>query len=66
MQPQCQGIQGQTMFPLDTALLSTVTTSVACPICDAELDLRTIGKDWVYVCGYCGATGTIIIVNKNE
>jgi DNA-directed RNA polymerase subunit RPC12/RpoP len=52
--------------PLDTALLSTVTTSVTCPRCDAELDLRSIGEDRVYVCSYCGATGTITIVNKSE
>jgi len=50
--------------PLDTALLATVSTSVICPRCDANLDLRNIGEDRVYVCGYCGATGTIEIINK--
>ena len=53
-------------IPLDTALLTTVATSVVCPRCDAELDVRSIGKDRVYACGYCGATGTINIVNKSQ
>ena len=50
----------------DTALLRTVSTSVTCPRCDANLDLRSIGKDRVYVCGYCGATGTISVIDKKE
>jgi len=52
--------------PLDTALLATVSTSVVCPRCDAELDLRSIGKDRVYACGYCGATGTISVIDKSK
>lgn len=52
--------------PLDTALLRTVSTSVACPRCDANLDLRSIGTDRVYVCGYCGATGTIAVIDKRS
>jgi len=50
---------------LGTALLRTVSTSVVCPRCDANLDLRNIGEDRVYVCGYCGATGTIEIIDKS-
>jgi len=53
-------------IPLDTALLATVTTSVVCPRCGAELDLLSIGKDRVYACGYCGATGAITVVNKTQ
>ena len=52
--------------PLDTALLRTVSTSVACPRCDANMDVRGIGKDGVYVCGYCGATGTVAVIDKSE
>jgi hypothetical protein len=51
---------------LDTAMLATVSTSVACPRCDANLDLRKIGKDRIFVCGYCGATGTVRIVDRSE
>jgi len=51
---------------LDTALLATVSAPVACPRCDANLDLRKIGKDRVYICDHCGATGTITVVIKSE
>ena len=52
--------------PLDTALLATMSTSVVCPRCDAELDLRSISKDGAYACGYCGTTGTITVVDKSK
>ncbi len=52
--------------PLDTALLRTVSASVNCPRCDANLDLRKIGEDRVFMCGYCGATGTVRIIDRSE
>lgn len=76
--PLCCGLQGQSHrrsvprnsmadeVSLHTALLATVATSVVCPRCDAELDLRSIGKDRVYACGYCGTTGTIAVIDKSK
>jgi len=52
--------------PLDAALLRTVSAAVSCPRCDGNLDLRSIGEDRVYVCGYCGATGTISVIDKSK
>jgi len=50
----------------DAALLRTVSASVNCPRCDGNLDLRKIGNDGIYVCGYCGATGAVRIIDRSE
>jgi DNA-directed RNA polymerase subunit RPC12/RpoP len=50
----------------DTALLATVSTSVTCPRCDANLELQSIGRNRTYVCGHCGATGAIAVIDKGE
>jgi len=47
---------------LDLSLLKAMTSGVLCPRCSANIDIRKVGKDKVYNCEYCGASGTIELV----
>ena len=50
----------------DMALLKAMSSAVLCPRCDANLDVTKVGQDRVFTCDYCGASGTIEILQANK
>lgn len=51
--------------PLSIALLKTLSYTVTCPRCDANIDLRKTSNGRIFKCDYCGATGTIKIARTD-
>ncbi len=45
----------------DISLLKAIMTHIECPNCDGNIDIDEIGKDQIYHCGYCGASGVVEI-----
>ena len=52
--------------PTELALLRSVASTVTCPKCDGNIDLTKVGEDMVYTCEYCGASGTIEILQTDK
>jgi transcription elongation factor Elf1 len=52
--------------PIDVAMLKTMSSAVLCPRCDANIDVSKVGADRIYTCDYCGASGTIEIMNTSQ
>jgi hypothetical protein len=52
--------------PTGLTLLRSVASTVSCPNCDGNIDLTKVSEDMVYTCGYCGASGTIEILQTDK
>ena len=47
---------------IELTMLRALSSAVLCPRCDANIDVTRVDEDRVYTCDYCGASGTIEVV----